>query len=104
VLIDKHFGRIDIIDDDENLLLDTPWASPRRAGKGNLVARPAHSDPVRSKFSCGSAIVESQHASQSLARLDLTCAFADSVRRRWKENHIPFPLVISFTVKMKNVI
>jgi hypothetical protein len=59
---------------------------------------------VRSKFSCGLAIVEFQHASHSLARLDLAGAFADSVRRPRKENHIPFPLVISFTVKMKNVI
>ena len=60
-------------------------------------------NPIRSKFSCSFAIVESQQASQPLARLDVASGFTDSVRWLWKENHIPFPLMVSFTVVMKNV-
>jgi hypothetical protein len=61
-------------------------------------------NPVWSKRSCGLAVVEFQQASQPLARLDLASRFADPVFRHRKNNHIPFALVISFTVKMKNVI
>ncbi len=61
-------------------------------------------DPVVSKFSCGFPVVEFQHAAQALTRLDFPNRFTDPVLRRRKKNRIPFPLVISFTVKMKNVI
>lgn len=59
---------------------------------------------VVSKFSCGFPVVEFQQASQPLARLDFASRFTDSVFRPREKNHIPFPLVISLTVKMKNVI
>ena len=59
---------------------------------------------VGSKFSCGMPVVEFQQASQPLAHLNYASGFTDSVLRPRKKNDIPFPLVISFTVKMKNVI
>src|SRR5262245_41818868 len=59
---------------------------------------------VWSKFSCSCAVVEFQQTSQPLACLDFASGFADSVLWPGKENHIAFSLVISFTVKMKNVI
>jgi hypothetical protein len=55
---------------------------------------------VRSKFSCGLPIVEFQQSSQPLAGADFAGGFTDSVRGPWKENYIPFPLVISFMMKM----
>ncbi len=60
--------------------------------------------PVGSKISCGFAIVEFQQASQPLAGLDLAGRFTDSILRPRKENHIPFPLVVPFPMKMKDVI
>jgi len=60
--------------------------------------------PVWSKFSCGFPVVKFEQASQPFAGPDLAGRFTDSVLWPWKKNHIPFPLVISFVVKMKNVI
>jgi hypothetical protein len=49
-------------------------------------------------------VVKRQQASQPLAHLDFASGCTDSVLWPRKKNHIPFALVISFTMKMENVI
>lgn len=64
----------------------------------------AFGDLVWSKSSCGCPAVKFQQASEPLARVDFASGFTDSVLWPGKKNHIPFPLVVSFGMKMKNVI
>jgi hypothetical protein len=60
--------------------------------------------PVGTKNSCRLSVIEFQQSSQSLSRANLAGRFADSVRSRGKQDHVPLPLVVSFTVKMLDVI
>ena len=83
-------------------------ASTFKAGKLNPNCYPPKrhiaSLPVWSKTSCGLTLVEFQQVSQLLALVDFTSGFTNSVLRSGKWIHIIFPLVISFTVKMEDVI
>jgi len=59
---------------------------------------------VGSKTSCGLPVVELEQASEPLAGLDLAVRFADTIFHSRKEDHVPFTLMVSFRVKMRNVI
>lgn len=61
-----------------------PRALSARLGPDTAIPLPAWA-LVRSKNSCGLAIVEFQETCEALVSLDWACGFADTVFRRWKQ-------------------
>ena len=60
----------------------------------------AFQEPVSSQYSCRLSLVESQQPSQALTCANFAQRLADPVRWRWKQDHIPLPLVVLFPVTM----